>query len=159
MNPQCIIKTLFIFLLATMASTAHAQPPPWQALEAVSYRTRFDARWNAHVDYPVFGPSVLALGGKKIVLKGYMIPLEELSGPHHFVLSRYPFNECYFCGAAGPETVVEIHLSTKEQAPGRKAGPFRFTEEPIRVEGTLRLNDSDPDHLMYLLENARILPD
>jgi hypothetical protein len=63
------------------------------------------------------------------------------------MLSALPFNQCYFCGGAGPETVVE--LQTKE--------PIKFVTRQVTVEGVLWLNETDPDHHMYIIKNARLV--
>jgi hypothetical protein len=51
---------------------------------------------------------------------------------------------CYFCGGAGPESVIEVTVKK----------PLKFTSRVITLKGTLKLNDSDPDKLFYLLINA-----
>jgi len=119
----------------------------WHTLSEVSYKSRYDAQIGFALDYPVFSQQIKQLEGKQITLKGYQVPLKELMGKQHFVLSSLPFSECFFCGAAGPETVIEIKL----------IGTFVQTEALISVRGTLKLNDSQPGALMYCLENAKIL--
>jgi hypothetical protein len=54
---------------------------------------------------------------------------------------------CYFCGAAGPETVVEVETDEK----------IKFSPDAIWMEGILRLNDRDPDHHIYLLQQAKVV--
>jgi hypothetical protein len=62
------------------------------------------------------------------------------------MLSSLPFSTCYFCGGAGPETVIEVE--TGEKIP--------FTIKPIQMEGILILNDQDPDHHIYRLISASL---
>ena len=76
-----------------------------------------------------------------------MVPLEDETSSSRIMLSSLPLNACFFCGVGGPETVVEVHL-TKQT---------RYIEKPIQVKGILRLNDSDPDKMIYLLEEAEVL--
>ncbi|HEX8059922.1 MAG TPA: hypothetical protein VF473_03255, partial [Cyclobacteriaceae bacterium] len=64
-----------------------------------------------------------------------------------FMLSSLPFNICYFWGAAGPETVIEVESHDN----------FHFSSKAIWVEGILSLNDSDPDHHMYVLKSAQLI--
>ena len=54
---------------------------------------------------------------------------------------------CFFCGGAGPETVMEV-----ESLEG-----VEFSADPIVLKGILRLNDKDINHLMYKLEEAVII--
>jgi hypothetical protein len=68
-------------------------------------------------------------------------------GRQDYMISALPFNQCYFCGGAGPETVVEVQ--SKETV--------RFVTRQIAMEGILVLNASDPDHHMYILKEARLV--
>jgi hypothetical protein len=98
------------------------------------------------VEKPVFSKYLKSFHGKKIRLKGYIIPLAETGSNEKFMLSSLPFNVCYFCGAAGPETVVEVSIGY----------PVKFTTKQIIMEGLLYLNDKDPDHHIYLLKSATL---
>ena len=116
----------------------------WKILANVTYGTRQDPEMGFEVEYPIFGEETNSWEGKEVVVKGYMIPLEELTGQNYFVLSQFPYNMCFFCGGAGPETVMEVY--TKKE--------IEYRESPIRIKGKLKLNDGDFNHLMYILENA-----
>ncbi|MBT1686761.1 hypothetical protein [Dawidia soli] len=118
----------------------------WDTLAKVRFENRKD-KSGYDVEVPVFSPPLLAFHNKKITLKGYIIPLEELGGQGRFMLSALPFNLCFFCGAAGPETVIEVQTPLK----------IPFTTKPITLEGTLLLNDKDPNHHMYILSAAKRL--
>jgi hypothetical protein len=61
-------------------------------------------------------------------------------------LSSLPFANCFFCGGAGPETVMEVFSKDK----------IDFTEKRVSVTGTLTINADDPLRLMYILNNAQI---
>ena len=91
---------------------------------------------------PRFGPAVKALAGKEVQIKGYMLPLTVDN--QLYILSQYPFTECFFCGGAGKETVIELKL--------KKEGKFDIDESTV-IRGILRLNDN-PLELSYLLEAA-----
>jgi hypothetical protein len=47
----------------------------------------------------------------------------------------------------GPESVIEINL--KEE--------ISYTEKPVEIRGILRLNATDPDRMIYRLEQAEFL--
>ena len=117
----------------------------WPKLYDIGFVKAKDAL--GEYDKPVFTEPVRALQNKTIVLPGYMVPLENETTSSRIMLSSLPLNACFFCGVGGPETVVEVHL--KEQS--------RYIEQPIQVRGILRLNESDPDKMMYVLEQAEIL--
>ena len=119
---------------------------PWKTLSKVTIEKRFDEVMNFEVDYPTFSEEVKALDGKEITLKGWMIPLDELRDENYFVLSALPFANCFFCGGAGPETVIEVF--TNEE--------YDFTEDRITVTGKLKLNADDPTQLMYVMSKAEV---
>jgi len=116
----------------------------WDILADVTYETKLEHGYE--VDFPIFGTAVKSIDGKEITLKGYMVPLENLLGSKYFMLSSLPFNTCFFCGGAGPETVIEVYTVNE----------VTFTDEVITVTGKLQLNESDPDHHMYILNNSDI---
>lgn len=122
-------------------------PNFWQTLAQVHFENKKDKAGYA-VEVPVFSTYLKSFHGKKVVLKGYVIPLEEVGGSGKFMLSSLPFNLCYFCGAAGPETVVEVETTEK----------VKFSTRSIVMEGTLVLNDRDPNHHIYILKAARLMP-
>ena len=99
---------------------------------------------GAEVDRPNFSSQLIMQEGNMITLEGFIIPLEQGGNQDYFVLSRFPFQSCFFCGGAGPETVVEVYVD----------GAFRFTDERVRVTGKLRLNKDNPLHLFYILEDC-----
>jgi hypothetical protein len=133
-----------LFCLIVFSSPTIAQSNSWKILADVRYETKKDPASQYELDFPIFGENVKALDGKKIALKGYIVPIDELLGQQNFVLSSLPFNLCFFCGGAGPETVIEVKTQEK----------IAYTEKQITVKGIFYINPSDPDHLMYRLENA-----
>jgi len=52
---------------------------------------------------------------------------------------------CFFCGGAGPETVMEVEARE----------PIEYTADPITLKGTLHLNPDDINALMYKMTDAR----
>lgn len=118
----------------------------WKKLEKVTYKKKLDKTLGIYVDVPIFGKSVKALDGKVVTIKGYIIPLEGYQQQNFFVFSRYPYNMCFFCGGAGPETVMEVET--------RKGKDIKYTSKEITIKGKLKLNDDNVDRLMYLMEDA-----
>lgn len=116
----------------------------WKTLSKVTYKQKFDEMMGIDVNLPIFGKGILALAGKEIYVKGYMIPVDGYKEQKHFMFSAYPYSMCYFCGGAGPETVMEVYA---------KKG-VKYTAQPIIIKGMLQLNSSDPNQLMYSLTNV-----
>lgn len=134
------------FFLMLGAVTSNAQHNYWKDLARVTIQEKTDEN-GFPVEYPVFHDDLKAIEGDKITLEGYMVPLEEMMGHKYFVLSKYPFNMCFFCGAAGPETVIEVYTTEEVD----------FTSDKIKMQGILELNEDDPRHLMYLLQKAELV--
>lgn len=118
----------------------------WQVLAEVGFQTRTDADGSI-IETPVFSKTLKSYNGKKIRLKGFIVPINEVGDQDKFMLSSLPFNVCYFCGAAGPETVVEVESDES----------IRFNTKAIWIEGYLFLNDTDPEHHMYMIKSAQII--
>jgi hypothetical protein len=110
----------------------------WKKLRSLKYE-EINATY-----FPKFSEDIKALDGKVVELKGFIIPLQETTTTTYFMLSYFPFSNCYFCGAAGPETVVEV----------KAAKPVIYTSKPVVLSGKLKLNRSDEEHLFYILEET-----
>ncbi|MBX2896641.1 MAG: DUF3299 domain-containing protein [Cyclobacteriaceae bacterium] len=117
----------------------------WHVLAEVGFKKTKTA--GGEMEVPIFSAHLKEYHGKKIKLKGFVIPVSETGDESKFMLSSLPFNVCYFCGAAGPETIVEVESNQK----------VKFTSQAIWMEGILYLNDKDPDHHIYMLKSARII--
>lgn len=138
---KSIIAFLFVLLCGT---TLYGQERiTWSDLADVEFKPKYFEEYDAHFLMPSFGESVKKRSGKKIVIKGYFL---DISGSGKvFLLSKNPMATCFFCGAAGPETIMEI--SFKEQ-------PSFRTDQVISVEGVLELNDSNAERCNYILNQA-----
>jgi len=147
------MKQLIMIGLLFVCSTGWAQKMVysgfpsliWPKLYNIEFIKGSDAL--GEFDKPVFTDAVRGLENKSIVLPGYMMPLENQASSARIMLTSLPINACFFCGVGGPETVIEVYLKSKT----------KYIESPIQVRGILRLNDSDPDKMIYVLEEAEVL--
>ncbi len=153
MNINGFVRSGIFVLVLIMAGGfsifLHAQVPGedgtmWRTLSKISYKKEYNDMFGFEVDMPVFSEEIKALENKEILIQGYIIPVEGYRNHKEFIFSAYPYANCFFCGGAGPETVMEIYASE----------PVRFTSEIIWLKGTLVLNDSDVNHLFYILEDV-----
>jgi hypothetical protein len=119
----------------------------WKMLSDVTFEDEYNEEVQAYVPYPTFGAKLRAIEQRTVQIKGYIIPLEETGDETILVLSAQPYSSCFFCGGAGPESVMDIKLEKKDQ---RKF----ITDERLTFRGRLRLNDSDLYYLNYILEEA-----
>lgn len=117
----------------------------WKSLSEVSYKISEDQFGELYV--PVFSANITKLEGKVVEADGYIIPFEGMFKPEHIILSSLPLAECFFCGSGGPETVMEVMLSS----------PIKYTSNRVKVRGKLTLNSKDPEKLMYILKDATLV--
>ena len=137
-----LITILFVSISAFGQST---DTNVWKTLGKITYKKEFDELLGFKVDVPIFHEDVKALEGKKLQVKGYIIPVEGYKGHKEFIFSAFPYNMCFFCGGAGPETVMEVEAIE----------PVQFTAEQIIIEGVLQLNEDDINRLMYKLVDVK----
>ena len=143
-----MIRNLFVLGILFYSSVLQAQffnsADNWKTMADVKYEKSQDEYGEIYV--PRFGQDIRKMEGKNVSLKGFIIPFEGMFEPKHIIISSLPIAACFFCGGSGPETVAEAYL-TKE---------VKYTSKPVTVTGTLVLNDSDYDQLMYVLKDAEV---
>lgn len=142
-------KLIWLGLILTLSVNMQAQPGIWKTLGKITFTKEYDEFLGFKVDKPVFSPEVKELEGEEITIKGFIIPVEGYKSHTEFVFSAYPYNLCFFCGGAGPETVMEVYADE----------PIEYTAEPIVIKGVLSTNSDDINRLMYALENAVLVDD
>ena len=136
-------------LLSFLLKKDSAYILPWTLLTRVTMIDTTDALSGMDISLPMFNDTLLALNGKQVILEGFYIPVEETKDDKIVILSAFPFAQCFFCGKAGIESIVDV--LTKDKLPSLK------TDTRIRFSGKLRLNRDDFDYLIYILDDARYL--
>ncbi|WNJ19221.1 DUF3299 domain-containing protein [Pontibacter sp. G13] len=116
----------------------------WETLAQVDFETRYYEEIDDYLLYPMFSDAVKGLEAQEVYISGYVLPVE----PGRYVLSANPFSSCFFCGGAGPESVIELDLK------GDDSKQIFLTDEWRTFRGTFVLNDSDIDKLNYILIDA-----
>lgn len=119
----------------------------WKKLSDVKFTRKLNKEVSMYFLYPTFGPDVLALKGKEIQIRGYIIPVDE--NENIYVISAQPMASCFFCGGSGPESIMELQFKNRKE---------KFKTDEIRtIKGTLLLNPGDIEHLNYILKNATVV--
>lgn len=114
----------------------------WNTFERLQFEEVFDEPSATWLQQPKWTEDLLRWDGKTVKVTGYVISLDTES--QEYALSAFPFASCFFCGAAGPETVLELVLNE----------PKNFTTDDIvTFIGVIRLN-SDPLKFPLTLERA-----
>ncbi len=143
---------ILLFLSFTINSIAQTDLS-WKVLSKMEFEEIYNEEYGFDVPYPIFNDKVKALSGKKVTIEGYIIPLEVGDDHELLVLSKYPESTCFFCGMAGPETVVDILPIKKiKNRQLNLKGKMKFT-------GVLKLNRDNLDHMNYMLIDAIITPE
>jgi hypothetical protein len=119
----------------------------WTIFARVKFNSRYFKEFDQHFLVPSFDSNTRALEGSTVSIRGHYMPI-DLDNSRAIVLSKYPYSQCFFCGGAGPESVVEIIFSSKH--------PKLKTDQIITVHGKLRLNDKDINHLNFILDHAEL---
>lgn len=116
----------------------------WKLLAQIKYLKKPSKDYPDGVMFPVINTTLKAKQHKPITMSGFIIPIDN----KNYALSKNVFASCFFCGQAGPETIMGI----KFKNPGMKLK----TDQYVTLQGTFRYNDSDVDDWIYHIENAVI---
>ena len=135
---------LFYGLLFVVTGMFSQQKITWDDLTDVTFTEKYIEKWEDYFLYPTWGPKVKALQGKEITIKGYYIDIDPMG--KIIALSKNTMSNCFFCGAAGPETTMEIQYIKKQT--------FK-TDDIVEFTGVLELNRDDVEHFNYILTNAK----
>ena len=142
--------SIFIFslLIATAARGQNtARIIDWKLLGKVTFKDTYNKQLEAWYLIPQFDEKIKSLEGKQVIIKGYIIPLDAAG--NYYALSAYPFSACFFCGGAGPESVMQLHFENP---------PKRYkTDEVIQLSGILALNKDGLEDFTYILNQAKPL--
>ena len=121
---KSLLSAVALLILFTGTGLTAQSGNLWKTLSKITYKKEYDELLGFKVDKPVFSSDVKKLQGKNVTIRGYIIPVEGYKGHKEFVFSAFPYNMCFFCGGAGPETVMEVYA----------ANPVEFTQEPITLK-------------------------
>ncbi|MFL9845825.1 hypothetical protein [Flavobacterium rhizosphaerae] len=154
-----LVTVLFSgFLLASLASAPQhtvvvAQPVlhtaadtlSWKLLGQIQYIKKPSADYPEGVMYPLINSTLKAKNHKQVVMSGFVIPIDNKS----YALSKNVFASCFFCGQAGPETIMGIKMKDSSKK-------FK-TDQYVTLKGNFRYNDNDVDDWIYHIEDAVVV--
>jgi hypothetical protein len=138
------MKMLFALSMAVLFQVS---PEGWDLFSTVKFSPKLIKELNDYYLIPAFNSRIRFYEGKELTLEGYYMPL-DLGNRNTIVISRNPYAQCFFCGGAGPESVAEITFASK---------PPKFKmDQIVRVSGILKLNDTDIEHMNFMLTEAKL---
>lgn len=119
----------------------------WSELGRVEFVEFFDRNTNDWSLEGKFSEGVQELNGQDVIITGYIIPLDVTGNT--YALSAFAFSSCFFCGGAGPETVMGLQF---------REDPPRFkTDDVVKLRGTLTLNTRPGGGFHYLLTQVEVI--
>lgn len=116
----------------------------WSKLENIDFTEKYVKEVEGYMLFPKFPDFLKKLDGKPVTVEGYVVPVDKTGAT--VALSANPYAACFFCGKAGPASVMTIKLKTKN--------PKYKIDDYVKFTGTLRLNDNDIKEFYYILEQA-----
>ena len=140
-NKIILATTFFLFFIGNVFSQNIIT---WELLKNVEFDEIWSEEFQAYYMVPKFSESVKEMDGKEVQIRGFIIPVDIVQD--YYVLSANPYSSCFFCGQAGPESVMEIQMIKKYEG-------LRM-DQVITYKGTLKLNVDDIYQLNYILEDA-----
>jgi hypothetical protein len=145
MKEKVILLTTFFIMF--MSHFFSQNIITWELLKDVEFDEIWSEEFQAYYMVPKFSNSVKEMDGKEVQIRGFIIPVDIVQD--YYVLSANPYSSCFFCGQAGPESVMEIQMIKKYEG-------LRM-DQVITFQGTLKLNTDDIYQLNYILEEAKII--
>ena len=143
-NKIILATTFFLFFVGNIFSQNIIT---WELLKNVEFDEIWSEEFQAYYMVTKFSESVKEMDGKEVQIRGFIIPVDIVQD--YYVLSANPYSSCFFCGQAGPESVMEIQMIKKYEG-------LRM-DQVITYKGTLKLNVDDIYQLNYILEDAEII--
>jgi hypothetical protein len=144
-----LLTFAFMFPAVYAQSDVSISENLWKTLAKITYKKEYDEFLGFKIDKPVFSEDIKSLEGKEVTVKGFIIPVEGYKSHKEFIFSAFPYSMCFFCGGAGPESVMEVFA----------LDAVKYTAESIKLKGTLELNPDDVNRLMYFLKDATVITD
>lgn len=142
---------LLSFSVKTTTSKAKFETPDvkgdtltWKLLGEIKYEKRKHPKYG-DVQFPVVNDKVKAKGKKRVLISGFIVPIDSKS----YAISKNVFAACFFCGKAGPESIVGLKF--------RGATPKLKTDQYVTVEGVFRYNETDADDWVYNFDDVVIV--
>lgn len=117
----------------------------WKILGMIKFVKKQHKDYPEGVMFPLVNSTLKAKNKKKIAMSGFIVPIDNTT----YALSKNVFASCFFCGQAGPETIMGIKF--------KGATPKLKTDQYVTLEGNFRVNETDIEDWIYHIEDAVIV--
>ncbi|HMO31727.1 MAG TPA: hypothetical protein PKE07_01895 [Lacibacter sp.] len=142
---RSILTFLFAFVIVSKTTVGQQVDIAWRTLENIDFSKKYVEEIKGYMLFPKFPMELKKLHGKIVRVTGFTIPVDE-SGKR-LALSAYPYAACFFCGKAGPASVLTVKL--KNANTGYRVDQWKT------FEGKLVLNETDIHEFYYILDDAK----
>lgn len=140
MNKYILAIFLSVFTLAL-----NAQKATWKNFSHAKFQDKYIKEYDSYAMLIVYDDKLKEIDGKEITITGYYIPVKE----DVLIISRYPNSACFFCGAAGMESIMEVRTKKK---------PKKYkTDKLLTYKGRVKVNYSDWKFVSLILEDAELI--
>lgn len=142
------IKSILFFLFVFISISAFSQQKiTWKNVVDI-YAKEF--RLTEKNPSSKINPNTMSLedvANKKVSIRGYFLDLDP--DGEWYILSKNPFATCFFCGKAGPETVLQLlgFKNTKKK--------FK-SDDLVEVTGVFNTIYDLEDKVSFVLEKVNI---
>lgn len=116
----------------------------WKQLSVIRFVSKKHPTYG-EISFPVVNDNLKKLGNKKVVIKGFIVPIDS----KNYAISKNVFASCFFCGKAGPETIAGLKF--KGNLPKLK------TDQYVTVQGIFRYNEDNADDWIYNIDDVVIV--
>jgi len=131
------------FMICSVFVVKAQEKLTWKDFADINFEPEYNETYEVHFLMPTFGKKIQSFKNKRVSITGYFL---DISGSGEiFLVSQNPMSSCFFCGAAGPETIIEVNFNEK---------PSFKTDQIVTITGILELNRDNVDHCNYILKKA-----
>jgi hypothetical protein len=146
MRSNSFFALLFLIVFSFSFTAEEPLKITWDILKDVTFKKKWNEKESIFMLFPTFGANLKKYENKTVTIKGFMVPVDPES--NQYVLSAFPYSMCFFCGGAGPESVMTLKM--------KKNRKFK-TDEMHTFRGRLDLNAEDIYELNYILTDAEVI--
>ena len=140
------MRAFVTILLCFSSITSYGQQRlKWSTFERLEFIEVYNEDQAAWLQQPVWSESLLTWDGANVKITGYVIALDVVS--KEYALSAFPFASCFFCGAAGPESVLELNFTHPQEF---------LTDDVVTFRGILKLNTNPLSFPLTLIDAESI---
>ena len=136
------MRIIAITLLGLLGTASYGQERlRWSTFERLEFVEVYNEDQATWLQQPIWSESLSKWDGVAVKITGYVIALDVVS--KEYALSAFPFASCFFCGAAGPESVLELNFIQPQEF---------LTDDVVTFSGILKLNTDPLSFPLTLIE-------